>query len=578
MSAKFREGSFSMFNRLLTFVAAVLIFLAVSSPASFAQDVSGVTGTVTDKTGAAVADAAVKLTDTRTGAVYETKTGSFGAYTFAKVAPGPGYTLAVTKDNFKTATISNLYLAVATVRTQDVVLEIGAINQTVEVKSEGSVSLNTTDTTIGNNFDLRTVASPPAEFRDSAAALLRLEPGVVNAPSRGVPPPADPSGSRDGSIAGARADQNNITVDGIDATDFGIGQAFIQVAPTPIDAIQEFNTQVGDPTSAYGRGSGAQTVITTKSGSNDWHGSAREYNRTAATEANTFFNNKAGVAKPGLIRNQFGANLGGAAKKDKLFFFFDYEGRRDISQLGLEQIVPLDSFRGDSGSSGGLAYIHTGTDAKGNPCDQNARLNSAVTGQCISILTPAQIAAFDPCSKAGAPGPCTASGQAGGTSVTPGINQALLQFIDGRYPHANDLSAGDGINTGGFRYNAPVPLQENIYTTRVDYNINSKQKLFTRFNFNNVNAIQTPIQFTGDPVTGPQVVRDKSWVIGHTWTFSANTVNQFVYGETRAEANFPINFNPAGTVFPLNWFPGTPLSNPFARQSTQSAINPVPTF
>ena len=107
-------------------------------------------------------------------------------------------------------------------------LEIGSINETVEVKSEGSVTLNTTDSTIGNNFDMRAVGTLPIEFRDDPSALLRLQPGVVSAQSEqtGAGSATDPSGSRDGSVAGARADQNNITVDGIDATDFTIGQAF----------------------------------------------------------------------------------------------------------------------------------------------------------------------------------------------------------------------------------------------------------------------------------------------------------------------------------------------------------------
>jgi len=541
-------------------LATTLFVMLLSMPSAWAQDVASITGTVTDKTGGVIQGASVKLVDSRNGNTYESKTNSTGSYTVAQVEPGPGYTLTVSKDSFKTAVISSLYLAVASTRTQDVVLEVGGVNQSVEVKAEGSVSLNTTDTTIGNNFDLRAVSDLPAEFRDNVSNLLRLEPGVVNAVG------ADPSGSRDGSVAGARADQNNITVDGIDAQDFTTGAAFTQIAAIPIDAIQEFTTQVGNPTAAFGRASGAQTVETTKSGTNEWHGNAHEYNRTAATEANTFFNNKAGVDRPGLIRNQFGGNLGGPVKKDKLFFFFDYEGRRDAEQESLLQVVPLDSFR-----NGQLGYIN---DSPG--CTAQSRVQSSPN--CISFLNPTQIAAFDPCSQAGAPGPCTTSGQAGGTPVTPGTNQALLQFINSRYPHVNDPSEGDGINTGGFRYNAPDPLTENIYTTRIDWNLTSKHKIFTRFNFNNINAIETPIQFTGDPVTGPEIVQDNAWVLGETWTISPSTINQFIYGETRESVQFPITFNPAGTVYPLNWFPDTPLSNPYARQSTQSSLDPIPTF
>ena len=380
-------------RKFLCVYFGAMLAIAILPSGLRAQETASITGTVMDPRGDAISDATVKLTDTRTGAVYESKTGTYGAYLFARVAPGPQYTLNVTKDNFKTFTISNLYLAVATTRTQDVTLEIGSVSQSVVVKAEGSISLNTTDTSIGNNFDMRAVESLPSEFRDSPAQLLRLEPGVVSAQSPDGS--ADPSGSRDGSVAGARADQNNITVDGIDAQEFVTGAAFTQIASVPIDAIQEFNTLVADPTPQNGRASGAQTIITTKGGTNAWHGAAQEYNRTVATEANTFFNNKDGVARPGLIRNQFGGNLGGPVKKDKLFFFFNYEGRRDVSQTSVEQVVPLNFVR-----NGGLAYINS------NPgCEPTSRMQSSP--QCITVLTSQQVAAFDPCAAPNPPGPCT---------------------------------------------------------------------------------------------------------------------------------------------------------------------------
>jgi Carboxypeptidase regulatory-like domain len=237
----------------ITFQIIAVIFLLLLLPlhrANAQQDVASLTGEETDSSGAQVADATVKIVDTRTGSEIETKTEGNGSYRFLRLQPGPGYTLTVTKDGFQTSSITNLYLAVATTRTQNVQLEVGGVNQTVEVTSEGSVTLNTTDSTIGNNFDLRAVGSLPIEFRDDPSALLRLQPGVVNAQSEqtGANSASDPSGSRDGSVAGARADQNNITVDGIDATDFAFGQSFRTQAAIPVEAVQEFSTQVADIT------------------------------------------------------------------------------------------------------------------------------------------------------------------------------------------------------------------------------------------------------------------------------------------------------------------------------------------
>lgn len=555
----------------LVIVAALVCFVGSVR----GQDVASITGTVSDKTGAPISDADVKLTDTRTGAAYEAKTGSYGAFLFSRVAPGPGYSLTVSKDNFKTFSVTNLYLAVASTRTQDVVLELGSITQKVEVTSEGSVSLNTTDITIGNNFDIRAVTSLPNEFRGNAANLLRLQPAVVSADTQnGV----DDNGlSRNGAVAGARADQDNISVDGIDASDFNFGQSFRQVAPTPVDAIQEFRTEVANPLSDVGRGSGAQTIITTKSGTNQWHGNAREYHRNTITEANDFFNNKNGVARPTLIRNQFGAQIGGPIKKEKLFFFFDYDARRDASQTPVTRIVPLDHVR-----NGGIAYINS------NPgCTAASTLQS--TPNCITILSSAQVAALDPCSNpATAQGVCTVDGTPAGAPVTPGFNPALLALINSRYPHANDLSAGDGINTGGFIFNAPNPNTVNTYTTRVDYDLTSKQKIFTRFTFYNQHDIVgglASIQFPGDPISNPATTIDRSWVIGHTWIFSPTLVNQFIYGESRAEfdalATLTGTANPGGNpaVYAgLNWLFNTGISPPYARPGGSTSLNPVPTF
>ena len=546
--------------RLCVFLVAIF----ASLPAVLhAQEFAGLVGTVTDESGGAIGKATVTLVNTRTGATMQSQTSDTGAYRFVQLAPGPGYELKVSKDGFRSITISSLYLAVATTRTQDIQLAIGTVTQTVEVKSEGSVSLDTTDSTIGNNFDLRAVADLPNEFRDDPANLLRLQPGVVSAQG-GLN--ADPSGSRDGAVAGARADQNNITVDGIDATDYAFGASFRTQAAIPVEAVQEFSTQVGSFTPAYGGRGGAETVIVTKSGTNTFHGSAYEFNRTAATEANTFFNNKNGVPRTNLVRNQFGGNVGGPVLKDKVFFFFDYEGRRDAQQANELQLVPLPHVQ-----NGDLAYINATSSVTGQPCSPTSRLTSAdASTDCVTILSAPQVAALDPCSKAG--GCPNAPGFA-----SPGVAPSLMNLFKTRYPAPNDFSAGDGINTAGFRFNSPDPLTENSYLGRADYILNAKNKLFWRVNFRNLNSINVPIQFPGDPTTGPNVLRDYGWVFGETWTKSANTVNQLVIGETRNNLDQPIDFNPAGGLVELSFFGGS-LATPFARQSQIGHISPVPTF
>jgi len=193
------------------------------------QEVGSLTGVVTDKTGAVVPDANVTLLDTRTNASYDTGTNSVGVYNFFRLNPGPGYKLSVTREGFASVTISDIYLGVGTTHTPNVELEIGKVSQTVEVSAAGQVvGLNTTDAVIGNNLDMRAVRSLPIEARESPLALLDFQPGVVDTNSSN-----DPNGSRTGAVTGARGDQGNVTLDGLDVNDFSTGQAFIAVGDAP---------------------------------------------------------------------------------------------------------------------------------------------------------------------------------------------------------------------------------------------------------------------------------------------------------------------------------------------------------
>jgi Carboxypeptidase regulatory-like domain/TonB dependent receptor len=558
------------FKFLLVLVAAVILFSGLAN----AQGLASLTGTVIDSSGAAVSGAAVKLTNTRTGAVYSTKTASDGSYRLVDLPPGPAYNLAIKKDGFQTFEAANLYLPVATTTTQGAKLEVGSVTQTVHVTESGSVSLDTTDTTIGNNLDMRAVESLPNEFRDDPGQLLRLQVGTVSAQSgqgQAVTSHEDPNNTRDGSVAGARADQNNINVDGIDATDFAAGMSFQSQAAIPVDAVQEFSTQVAQPSAAFGGRSGAQTVISTKSGTNDWHGSAYEYNRTAATEANTFFNNQNGVPRLALVRNQFGGNVGGPVLKDKLFFFFEYDGRRDASAQSETQFVPFPHVQ-----NGEIAYINN---SGGSSCSDNSRLTSAdVSTNCVTIAPAAEVTGFDPCATA------SCSGAQGFAAAGPA--PALLGLFKTRYPAPNDFNVGDGLNTAGLLFNAPAPLTENGYVSRVDYNLSANNKLFGRFNLRNLQTVNNTngnlaIQFPGDPLTALATIRDRAWVVGDTWTIGPNLINQFTVGETRANDQLPITNNPAGGFYELSFFGsfgGSTFATPYERQTAQGHVVPEPTL
>jgi hypothetical protein len=551
-----RENPKMMRTKVASFL---ILIVSLLTPAFLTgQEVASLTGIVTDTTGAVVPGASVKLVDTRTNAAVATKTDALGGYVLSRLLPGPGYQLTVTKDGFETVVISGIYLAVDSTHTQSVQLKLGTISQTVEVSGAGSaVSLDTTDTSVSTDFDMNLVHELPVQLRDNPAALMVLQPGVV---SVGEGSSTDSNGSRTGAVAGARTDQNNVSLDGLDVNDFGTGLAFVVNGNAPVDSVQEFRGESANQLTAEGRGSGAQVQLTTKSGTNIWHGAVYEYNRVTALEANTYFNNLSGVPRTPLIRNQFGADLGGPAIKNKLFFFFDYNGRRDDAAVSVENIVPLDTWRGDGTSLTGspeVGYINDGAN-----CTSASRANT--TPNCISYV------------------PNTGAAQTL-VSLDPqgnGSNTNLLTFINGRYPHANDLGVGDGINTGGFRFNAPAHLTENDYVSRIDYNLSSKMKLFGRvsvlrqYTDDDIN-FPAPIQFPGDPVTHQIQDTTYSYVIGHTWTISNNKVNQFVYGETRQRLNFPTLFNPSTYIFYEDF--GN-ITSPYSSQASQGRVVPIPVY
>lgn len=547
---------FSIVRRFLFLAFIASAFCAFMAVSASAQSVSGVTGVVKDPAGAVVPGVKVTLNDTKTDRSFTTTTNDEGSYTFTNVAPGDAYKLTFAGTGFQTLVVNKITLGVAKVETYDAVLTAGDVSAVVDVAATSSGdTLNTTDPSIGNVIDTRQLRELPIQIRSSPAALIGLQPGVVG---NNV---GTTSTNRVGSVIGSRADQGNITVDGIDANDQATGQFAATVGNAPIDAIQEFRAVTVNPAASEGRSSGGQVQLVTKSGTNDFHGSLREYNRNEKFAANSFFNNRSGVKRPKLNRNQFGGNLGGPlpflnfgnhdpkdsffkSGKDRLFFFFDYEGRRDAQQVTYTRTVPLQHFR-----NGGLAYI------SGAGC-AGARLNT--NPGCITILTPAQVKALDP--------------------AGIGPNQALLSFINSRYPLPNDLTLGDGLNTGGFRFNAPFSRKDNTVTARFDGNINDRQKAFVRFNIARRNQTDTvnsvAAQFPSDTGSALILVKDYSIAGGHSWSITNNFFNQFTIGNSHSGLDFPNTFTPS---FPNEFAFGT-LSAPFAGIDTQSRTVDTPTI
>ena len=514
-------------KQFLTALALFTVLVFLSLPQAFAQQLAAVTGTVTDPTGAAIPGVAVTIRSSSTGVTYKTVTNGAGVYTLSDVKPGPGYIITFSHSGFKTVSISGIYMNVAATRTQNAEMPVGSAVQTVKVSAASqNVTLDTTNATLGNNFQVQFLQDLPVENRDSPAVLFTQQPGVSSGGTS----------SQIGATTGARVDQDRVTLDGLDVNDMATGQFGAIVANAPVDSVQEFRGVVAGDQAATNSGGGGHFQLVTKGGTNHFHGDLNEYHRDTDLEANNWFSNNANVPRSPLIRNQFGGDIGGPILKNRLFFYFDYNGRRDTLSNIETRTVPRDSFR-----NGVINYINN-----------NGAVNS---------LSAAQVANLDP--------------------QHVGFNPELLKLFSSRYPHANDFSVGDGLNTAGFRFNAPFPYKESDYVGRIDWTINSKMKLFAVTHVTRINSTQNAIQFPGDPETFPFLNKSYSWVIGHTWTINDHMVNQAYFGETYENYDFPNTYNPTGAnqfqTFGGNGTGGAILTSPYASAiNAQGRTYPIP--
>ena len=480
-------------------ILVCLVVLVLSVSCARAQTgTSGISGMVMDPQGKSVPEAKVTITNNATNATRTMKTTQMGGYVFDLILPGD-YRIEVEAKGFKRAVIDNVNAFIGKETAADVRLEVGEVSQTVEVRMGAQdVVMNTEDASIGSVMESLQILQLPLEARN-LVDLLSLQPGAT----------------REGYVTGSRADQSNVTLDGVDINNAQTGNAEVprntnnlvigqldtdrgNITTGPVlrlnaEAIEEFRVTTANGNANEGRSSGAQINLVTKSGTNDWHGAAFEFYRGTPFEANSWFSNAAGVPRTPLVRNTFGGAFGGPIMKKRLFFFYSYEGRRDATAQGETRIVPLASL-----GQGVINYTYCPDAACNSPLKSS--LNLAQVKQAYSDT---------------------------------GINQAALDALAAaaaKYP-ANDTTVGDGLNTGGFRFNAPTPVKLNSHSARFDYTINGKQNLFVRLNY--INDHQTlPQWLPGD--VAPQIwSHPYGLAVGHNWTIGSNWVNNLRYGLTR---------------------------------------------
>jgi hypothetical protein len=524
--------------RLSVQLAIFSLLISLIASLAVAQSTTSLHGVLSDPKGAVLTGATVKISDPQTGFARTVTSGEDGVYQFLQIPPAT-YTLTVTSPGFATIKREHVTLQVNTPATLNFTLQIEGSKVQVEVTSEAPL-VNTQDASIGNAFDERQLIRLPSEGRDPVS-ILSLQPGVTFIGSdKQIDQTND---SRGGSVSGARSDQTNITLDGLDDNEQLNGFAFQGALRATLDSLEEFRVTTSNGNADEGRSSGGQVALVTKSGTNSWHGTTYEYNRTNVGEANDWFNEEAEVSqglpnKPGqLIRNTFGATLGGPLKRDRAFFFFAYEGQRRRETTQTTQVVPSDELR-----DGTIQYL---CNPNASPADPNCVLGSPASGvtvlnnsavsasDYVVQLSPAALAAIDPnCSSAGTcplgPGPNPL------IAYLQGNSNSSPNSIFNLYPHANTDTVGDLLDYRGYTFAASSPQKLNTYILRLDYKItaNGNHSLFLRGNLQNDNQELAP-QFPGQPPYSFNTGNNKGIAAGYTALLRPNLINNFRWSLVR---------------------------------------------
>jgi Carboxypeptidase regulatory-like domain len=488
----------------------------------FAQTgTTSVRGVVLDTSGAAVVGARMSLTNTGQGLKRATQSNSSGEYEFLALPPGT-YTLTAEKEGFARYERTGLQLLVNVASSLNVRLQVGSVSSQVEVSAQAE-KINTTDASLGNAFDEKQVKQLPLESRN-VPDLLSLQAGVTYT---GNSPDVDAGvDTRSGSVNGARSDQSNVTVDGIPANDKG-SHSFTSVVPVTLDSVQEFRVTTTNYGADQGTSSAAQVALVTKSGTNNFHGSAYEYNRNAFVSANDYFVKNAQLVNgdrnrpPQLNRNIFGASLGGPVLKNRLFLFMNFEGYRDAEAVSDTRTVPTAALR-----DGVIQYLC----AAGSNCPGNTV--QGISG--ASYTAPANYFAIAPLvGTADAPTTITAMDVTTPAGSAHGPDPAVLQYMS-LYPLPNQQLYGDTVNTAGYVFHAPTKTRKNWYIAKLDYNITSdaRHRLSVSGALANESSAGAPF-LPGRAPEYTTVNFNKGLIAGYSAVLSPTLINNFHYGFVR---------------------------------------------
>jgi len=495
----------------------VIMFLALAATALAQTTSARIEGSVQDQTGAVVPNAKVTVVHVQTQIKSETSSNTAGYFLVPALANGT-YNLTVEAPGFRKFALNGIVVDVGASVNQIVKLEVGQTSDSVQVEAT-NVTVQTTESSISRVITMRDIDTLPQLGR-TPITLAAFQPGTSYG---GASSQGDATFSR---VNGQRQGSNNTTLDGIDVNDAVVPRMGLSLTANNTDSVGEFRIITQGAKAEYGRNSGGQVELITRSGSNQYHGAAFDYLRNTDLNAGDFFNNSVGAAKPLLIQNIYGASFGGPIKHDKLFIFGNYQGRQTHSTISRVRTVPTATME-----QGLFLYNPAG----GGPT------------QTVNLKT------IDPQH----------------IGIDPQVQKLLSLF-----PAPNDNSVGDGLNSAGYRFNNPNNSLEDQFTIKGDYNMTQNNHFFFRESWernssiDSLNSADAP--FPGE-VQGTQGGHRWGVSTGWDWVISSNWVNEFRYGHQSATVAFNRPERLDGIMYGFNSFT-TPISTAFA-QGRNSPVN-----
>jgi hypothetical protein len=561
-------------SRILAVRFSVVLCLVLAScvlPVSAQLYTGSIAGAVTDPSGAVVPGVHVVATDVDKGFKFPGTTDGAGHYLLRSIPPAT-YNVSVEAAGFEKQRKDGLIITINLNATVNFSLKVGAPSQTVEVKASG-VELQTQDAVTGQVIDRRAINNLPLVGRD-VLQLTFLAPGIVSV--------AEASRSDEGFTGvnfnsnGGRNGTADVLMDGTSITNIEQNGGTNNVLRNPpVDSVEEFKVQQTNFSAEFGFAGGTVINAVTRSGSNEFHGSLHEFWRNQILDANDWFSDATGVPIQPLRRNQFGGTFGGPIKKNKTFFFFDYDGTRIRSFTSSGGSVPTLCERGDPSGNCPIAAAHGGNAlgdfeeicTQGTDPVSGAPLVFNASGQCISTSPGAGETAlqggasgqlWDPFSGVST---VNTTGRfatrqrfvpfnnlsAYTTAGLPGTTGNLIDPLAAKmfllFPKPN-LATSTPTFQGGtnFSFAGVSPGSDNTFDIKIDHHFNDRNRLSVKYSQDNSSG-NSPNCYGNfaDPcsVSGPALSHTYLLAVNYTRTFSPNLLMNFTYGGSR-------NFNYGG--------------------------------